>query len=113
MPEISGGRPDQLGDLMAVLELGAVDLDYGARVSDQAFSGREDGLLGPARLPAQHTAGLVAAHLPGKAKIGHYRTKLFLEDGRESQRTSSPCQPGAVLFQEETGPILEGRGNRD
>src|SRR6266849_5206724 len=40
--QISGRRADQLGNLMAVLELGAVDLDHCARVADEAFSGRLD-----------------------------------------------------------------------
>ena len=36
MPQISGRRADQLGDLVAVLELGAVDLDHRARIPQQA-----------------------------------------------------------------------------
>ena len=37
MAEISGRRADQFRDLMAVLELGAIDLDHRARIAHQAF----------------------------------------------------------------------------
>src|SRR5690348_4135987 len=37
MPEVSWRRPNQLGDLMAVLELSAVDFDYCAPVPDQTL----------------------------------------------------------------------------
>ena len=40
MPEISGRRSDQLGDFMAVLELGAVDLDHRSRVSGKGLRRR-------------------------------------------------------------------------
>ena len=51
MPQISGRRADQLGDLMAVLELGAIDLDDRARILDQRFGCRFDdaGLAGSGR----------------------------------------------------------------
>ena len=51
MPQISGRRTDQLRDLMAVLKLGAIDLDDGARILQQSFSGRFDdaGLAGAGR----------------------------------------------------------------
>src|SRR5436309_1870342 len=39
VPQISGRRTYQLCDLVAVLELGAVDLDYRASVAYQAFGG--------------------------------------------------------------------------
>src|SRR6266852_8873510 len=35
--QIAGGRSDQLGNLVAVLELRAVDLDHGARVANQTL----------------------------------------------------------------------------
>src|SRR5690242_502071 len=35
MPEISWGRPDQFGDFMTVLKLGAVDFNDGARVIEE------------------------------------------------------------------------------
>ncbi len=35
--EVSGGRADQLGDFVRVLELGAIDLDQGARIAEQAL----------------------------------------------------------------------------
>ena len=38
MSQVSGRRADQLRDLMAVLELGAVDFDYGTRVVQQGLS---------------------------------------------------------------------------
>ena len=37
MPQVSGRRADQLGDLVAVLELGAVDLDHGAGIAGEAL----------------------------------------------------------------------------
>src|ERR1700674_5784041 len=46
MSEMSGGRADQFGDFMAVLELRAVDLDHGARVLEQSLrSGLDDSRL--------------------------------------------------------------------
>src|SRR5437870_5659253 len=42
VPQISRRRADQLGYLMAVLELSAVDLDHRARVADETLSGRLD-----------------------------------------------------------------------
>ena len=46
--QVSGRRPDQLRDLMAVLELGAINLDDRARVLHQSFRRRFDdaGLAG-------------------------------------------------------------------
>src|SRR5215831_16021669 len=37
VPKITRRRPDQLGDLMAVLEFAAVDFYYGPSVVEQAF----------------------------------------------------------------------------
>ena len=37
MPQISGRRTDQFRDLVAVLKLGAIDLDDGARIAHQAL----------------------------------------------------------------------------
>src|ERR1017187_1313730 len=37
MPEVSGGRTDQLGDFVAMLKFRTIDLDYRARVAHQAF----------------------------------------------------------------------------
>ncbi len=37
MPQVSGRRADQFGNLMAVLKLGAVDLDHRARIAYQRF----------------------------------------------------------------------------
>jgi len=37
VPQIPRGRADQLRDLMGVLELGAINLDYGARIAKQNF----------------------------------------------------------------------------
>jgi len=37
MPQVSRRRADQLGDLMAVLKLGAIDLDYRPRVVQQGL----------------------------------------------------------------------------
>jgi hypothetical protein len=42
MSEIAGRRSDQLGDLMTVLELGAVDLDYRAPIPEQRLGRRLD-----------------------------------------------------------------------
>ena len=42
MPEISGRRADQFGDLVAVLKLGAVDLENRAGVADERFGGGFD-----------------------------------------------------------------------
>src|ERR1700676_5522847 len=39
MSQISGRRADQLGDLMAMLELSAIDLDDSARILQQCFRG--------------------------------------------------------------------------
>jgi len=39
MSQVSGRRADQFGDLMAVLELGAVDLDHGMSVPYQCLRG--------------------------------------------------------------------------
>src|SRR5262249_22114170 len=38
VPEVSGRRSDELGDLMAVLKLRAINLDHRAAVSHQSFS---------------------------------------------------------------------------
>src|SRR5580698_10580537 len=35
--EVARGRSDELGDLMAVLELRAVDLDHGARIAGKGL----------------------------------------------------------------------------
>src|SRR5690349_11358406 len=40
--EISRRRSDQLGDLMTVLEFGAINLDYRSSVAGQRFRGRFD-----------------------------------------------------------------------
>ncbi len=37
VPQVSGRRTDQLGDFMAVLELGATDLDYCSRILQKSF----------------------------------------------------------------------------
>ena len=37
MPQISGRRADQFGDLMAMLKLSAIDLDHRAAIAHQAF----------------------------------------------------------------------------
>src|SRR5450432_173165 len=37
MAQVSGRRANQLGNLMAVLEFGAIDLDDGARVAHEAL----------------------------------------------------------------------------
>ena len=37
--QVAGRRADQLGDLVAVLELGAIDLHHRARIAHQAFRG--------------------------------------------------------------------------
>src|SRR6185437_6015264 len=37
MPEISWGRPDQFGDFMTVLKLGAVDFNDGARIVNECL----------------------------------------------------------------------------
>src|SRR5215467_11933372 len=42
MPQISRRGTDQFGNLMTVLELGAVDLDDGAGILDQRFGSRFD-----------------------------------------------------------------------
>ena len=42
VPQISGRRADQLGDLMAVLELGAINLDARAWIAEQSFRDRFD-----------------------------------------------------------------------
>ncbi len=47
MPEIARRRTDELGDLMAVLEFGAVDLDHGPCIAHQALGHR----LHQARFP--------------------------------------------------------------
>ena len=39
MSQVSGRRADQLRDLMAVLKLGAIDLDDRARILQQRFRG--------------------------------------------------------------------------
>ena len=48
MPQISGRRTDQLGNLVAVLKFRAVDLDDRARITHQGLGGRLDdaGLAG-------------------------------------------------------------------
>ena len=48
MAEVSGRRADELGDFVGVLELGAIDLDAGARVAEQGLgNGFDDaGLAG-------------------------------------------------------------------
>ena len=43
MPQVSGRRADQFGDLMAVLKLGAVDFDDGARIAHQCLRHRFHG----------------------------------------------------------------------
>src|SRR5262249_15681731 len=55
IPEISGRRSDQFGNLMAVLKLGAVNLDYRTRVAHQAFRGRfyRSGFTGSSRSQTQ------------------------------------------------------------
>jgi hypothetical protein len=42
MSQVSGRRPDQLRDFMAVLELRAIDFDYCTRVLQQGLGGRLD-----------------------------------------------------------------------
>ncbi len=48
MPQVSGRRADQLGNLMTVLEFRAIDLDDCARIAHQRFGGRfhDAGLAG-------------------------------------------------------------------
>src|ERR1700746_2841096 len=47
-PEIAGGGADNFGDFVGVLELGAVNLDNGARAAEENFGGGFDdsGLAG-------------------------------------------------------------------
>src|SRR5713226_9520051 len=59
MPQVSGGRADQLGDLMAVLELRAIDLDDRARVAHQALRRR------------LHQAGLSRARRAEKQEVSN------------------------------------------
>ena len=68
MPQISGRRADQLRDLMAVLELRAIDLDHGARILHQRFGSRLDdpGLTGTGRPEKKE----VADRPPGSAHPG-------------------------------------------
>ena len=42
MPQVSGRRTDQLGDLVAMLKFRAVDFDHRARIAHQAFRGGFD-----------------------------------------------------------------------
>ena len=60
MSQIAGRRADQLGDFVAVLELGAIDFDYRACITDEALS---HGL---------HEARLAGAGRP-KEEQGSYR----------------------------------------
>src|SRR6266478_2083959 len=39
VPQVSRGRADQLRDLMTVLKLCAIDLDYGSRIPQQGLGG--------------------------------------------------------------------------
>ena len=67
--EVAGRRADQLGDLVAVLELGAVDLNDSAWVLHQRLSRR------------LHDAGLPGARRPQKQEIAH-----------RPSRCAHPCQ---------------------
>src|SRR5438094_15335 len=70
MPQVARRRTDQLGDLMAVLEFGAVNLDAGASIAKQRFS---DGF---------NHSGFAAAGWTKKKKIA-YRTPRRVQAGQE------------------------------
>ena len=74
MPQISGRRADQLGDLMAMLELRAIDLDNGVRIAHQAFGHgfHQPGLARPGRAEEQEIADRAAGRLhAGEISLVH------------------------------------------
>src|SRR5229473_6595065 len=58
MAQVSRRRTDQLGDLVTVLEFGAVDLDHGACIANQALGGsfHQPGLTRTGRAQEQEVA---------------------------------------------------------
>ena len=62
--EISRRRTDELGDLMGVLKLSAIDLDAGARIAEDRFSHRLDDprLPGPGGSQEQQ----ISNRMPGR-----------------------------------------------
>ena len=74
MPQVSGRRADQFGDLVAVLELRAIDLDHRARISHQAFRGG----FHHARLA--RTGGPEKKEIAdGPARAGHARQERLID----------------------------------
>ena len=84
--EVSRRRADQLGDLVRVLELGAVDLDAGASVAEQGFRhGFDDAGLAGAGGPqkqevADRTAGRIQAGQEHLVDLDHLFNGLLLAD---------------------------------
>ena len=74
MSQVSGRRTDQLGDLVAVLELGAVDLDDRARILQQRLGGRfDDAGLSRAGRPQEQ-------EVPDRAARGAHPRQMHLID---------------------------------
>src|SRR5262249_37792733 len=70
MPQISWRRANQLGDLMRVLKLRAVDLDARARIAKQCLRHR------------LHYAGLARTRRSQEQQIGH-RTSLRIQSRKK------------------------------
>ena len=89
--EVSRRRADQLGDLVGVLELGAVDLDAGARIAEQGLGHGFDhaGFArtgGPKKKKiADRTSGRVQARQKHLVDLGHLFNGGILADNFAAQ----------------------------
>src|SRR5689334_3497662 len=104
MAEVPGRRADQLGDLVAVLELGAVDLDDGLGVADEALREGLDGagLARPGR-PKEEEAPDGAS---GTAHSG--RIRLIKVDDLPDGFVLPDDSPPQVVFERFRFPARSG-----
>src|SRR5271169_2102751 len=72
VPQVAWRRADQLCNLVAVLELGAIDLNHGARVFEQGLCGRfyNSGLTRASRAKEQEVSDRAARRIhPGEMHL--------------------------------------------
>src|SRR5262245_20932037 len=93
MTEVSRRRTDQLGDLVRVLELGAVNLDAGARIAKKRFCHCLDdsGLAGAGWPEKKQVADRAPRRVQARQKhlidLGDLLEGLVLPDDLPPQRT--------------------------
>jgi hypothetical protein len=103
MSEISGGRADELGDLVTVLKFGAVYFDHGGGIADEGFSGGFDhtslaGAGGPEEQEVSDgAAGAIHACQKHLIDVDDLLDRLFLTD-------NPPAQIAVQLFRIMTRP---------